>query len=68
MNSYWVILNGSNKPECNRGDEIKCGSVIRLKHFTTHRNLHSHAFKAPITNGHQEVSDTFNIKYSFKLF
>lgn len=55
VNSYWVILNGSSKPACTRGEEIKCGSVIRLKHFTTNRNLHSHSFGAPITNGHQEV-------------
>jgi len=58
VNSYWVILNGSNKPQCRRGEEIKCGDVIRLRHFTTHRNLHSHSFAAPLTQSqnHQEVS------------
>jgi len=56
VNSYWVILNGSNKPQCKRGEEIQCGGVIRLRHFTTHRNLHSHTFNAPMTGSHQEVS------------
>ncbi|KAL5264527.1 hypothetical protein ACHWQZ_G005575 [Mnemiopsis leidyi] len=56
VNSYWVIKNASNKPECKRGAEIKCGDVIRLQHFSTGRNLHSHTFTAPITGSHQEVS------------
>jgi len=56
VNSYWIIRNGSNKPQCKRGEEIKCGDVIRLQHFTTKRNLHSHSFTAPMTGSHQEVS------------
>jgi len=56
VNSYWVIKNGSGKPQCKRGDEIKCGDIIRLQHFTTQRNLHSHTFTAPMTGSHQEVS------------
>lgn len=56
VNSYWVIMSGSNKPQCERGAEIKCGDTIRLKHFTTNKNLHSHNFAAPMTNNHLEVS------------
>lgn len=56
VNSYWTIINGSGKPECARGEEIKCGQIVRLKHLSTNKNLHSHLFTAPITGSHQEVS------------
>jgi len=56
VNSYWVIRHAHNKPQCKRGEEIKCGDVIRLQHFTTRRNLHSHLFTGPMTNSHFEVS------------
>jgi len=28
---------------------IKCGTVIRLTHLTTNRNLHSHHFQSPLS-------------------
>lgn len=56
VNSYWVIMRPRGKPECKRGEEIQCGSTIRLEHLTTHKNLHSHHFAAPMTGSHQEVS------------
>lgn len=37
------------------GTAIKCGDVIRLEHAETHRNLHSHLFRAALS-GNQEVS------------
>ncbi len=37
------------------GDEVSRGSVIRLEHVTTHRNLHSHTSRSPLT-GQQEVT------------
>ena len=71
VNSYWVIRNGAGKPECKRGEEVKCGSVIRLGHFTTSKNLHSHLFAAPMTGSHQEVSYytiVFYLQYNSLIF
>lgn len=36
-------------------EPIKCGSIIRLTHLTTKKNLHSHLFNSPLS-GNQEVS------------
>ena len=36
-------------------EPIKCGSVIRLVHLSTKKNLHSHYFQSPLSNN-QEVS------------
>lgn len=55
VNSHWQIyppLEGS----CHRGDPIKCGEKIRLKHLTTGCFLHTHHFQAPLSKHHQEVS------------
>lgn len=41
---------------CGKAAEpIKCGSIIRLSHLATKKNLHSHAVKSPLSN-QQEVS------------
>jgi len=53
-NSLWVI-HGPFNTHCKRGDPIKCGSVIRLKHLNTGRWLHSHLYRSPLSN-QQEVS------------
>jgi dolichyl-phosphate-mannose--protein O-mannosyl transferase len=50
-NSHWTIIGLG----CARGEAVKCGSVIRLKHLTTHCFLHSHHFNSPLSNN-QEVS------------
>ncbi|CAB3407170.1 unnamed protein product [Caenorhabditis bovis] len=55
INSHWQIFPGLQKT-CNRGDPIKCGETIRLKHLTTGRFLHSHDFSAPLSKSHQEIS------------
>lgn len=34
---------------------IKCGDEIRLYHLSTNKNLHSHAFRSPLS-GNQEIS------------
>lgn len=36
-------------------DPIKCGTVIRLQHTATLKNLHSHHFSSPLS-GNQEIS------------
>ncbi|CDW52885.1 MIR domain containing protein [Trichuris trichiura] len=53
-NSYWIVL-APHKETCMRGEEIKCGSIIRLGHLNTKCLLHSHLFKSPLS-GSQEVS------------
>lgn len=53
-NSYWAILGPKTK-QCNRGEPIECGSIIRLQHVQTRKFLHSHLFKSPLSS-QQEVS------------
>uniref|UniRef100_A0A915PYK0 MIR domain-containing protein n=1 Tax=Setaria digitata TaxID=48799 RepID=A0A915PYK0_9BILA len=55
VNSHWQIL-AAIKGTCKRGEPVKCGSKIRLKHLTTGCYLHSHLFHAPLTSENQEVS------------
>ncbi|MBP6809926.1 MAG: membrane dipeptidase [Saprospiraceae bacterium] len=53
-NDYWVIKSehGNN----NRSGSVRHGDVIRLEHYLTRRNLHSHAgIPSPVT-GQQEVT------------
>ncbi|MBE2208467.1 MAG: hypothetical protein IAE84_12825 [Saprospiraceae bacterium] len=53
-NDYWVIKpeHGNN----NRSGSVRHGDVIRLEHYLTRRNLHSHAgIPSPVT-GQQEVT------------
>uniref|UniRef100_A0A8C4N896 Stromal cell-derived factor 2-like 1 n=1 Tax=Eptatretus burgeri TaxID=7764 RepID=A0A8C4N896_EPTBU len=52
-NSYWR-LRGVNA-DCQRGEPVACGQVLRLTHMNTGRNLHSHHFSSPLS-GQQEVS------------
>ncbi|KAJ1346428.1 hypothetical protein KIN20_001207 [Parelaphostrongylus tenuis] len=55
VNSHWQVyppLEGS----CGRGDPMKCGGKLRLRHLTTGCYLHTHHFQAPLSNHHQEVS------------
>lgn len=54
INSHWLIKAATGKT-CLRGEPIKCGSVIRLEHVDTKKNLHSHNFQSPLS-GNQEVS------------
>ncbi|CAL2029352.1 unnamed protein product [Caenorhabditis brenneri] len=55
INSHWQIYPALGA-QCGRGDVIKCGDKIRLKHLTTGTFLHSHHFTAPLSKQHQEVS------------
>ena len=54
VNSYWVV-RGPHGESCQRGDSVKCNSVIRLQHLSTQLFLHSHKFTSPLS-GNQEVS------------
>jgi len=54
VNSHWAIKAATGKL-CPRGKPIKCGSVIRLEHVATEKNLHSHLFASPLSSN-QEIS------------
>uniref|UniRef100_A0A1B6C569 MIR domain-containing protein n=1 Tax=Clastoptera arizonana TaxID=38151 RepID=A0A1B6C569_9HEMI len=54
VNSYWLI-KAQTKSNCIRGEPVRCGSVIRLMHLATNKNLHSHYFSSPLSTN-QEVS------------
>lgn len=43
----------ANNYYAERGQPIKCGSIIRLMHLTTQCFLHSHNFPAPLSRFHQ---------------
>ncbi|RWS17372.1 stromal cell-derived factor 2-like protein [Dinothrombium tinctorium] len=53
-NSYWTV-KGQHGEHCTRGKPIECGSVVRLEHLQTGKNLHSHLFSSPLS-GNQEIS------------
>eukprot|EP00192_Tetraselmis_astigmatica_P019764 CAMPEP_0117653880 /NCGR_PEP_ID=MMETSP0804-20121206/3436_1 /TAXON_ID=1074897 /ORGANISM="Tetraselmis astigmatica, Strain CCMP880" /LENGTH=216 /DNA_ID=CAMNT_0005460103 /DNA_START=114 /DNA_END=764 /DNA_ORIENTATION=+ len=53
-NSYWVVRGTQNAP-CPQGSGLKKGTHLRLQHHSTRRWLHTHNFKAPLSNN-QEVS------------
>ncbi|KAF4719519.1 hypothetical protein FOZ62_017649, partial [Perkinsus olseni] len=41
--AYWLVEGpSSSSSSCVSGDNIKCGSIIRLKHVSTNKDLHSH--------------------------
>lgn len=54
INSHWLVKAATGKT-CLRGEPVACGSVIRLEHVDTKKNLHSHHFQSPLS-GNQEVS------------
>jgi len=54
-NSLWGISEQYKTPLCLAGTPIKCGDIIRLRHVTTKKYLHSHLHNAPLS-GRQEVS------------
>ncbi|KAJ3051595.1 Protein O-mannosyltransferase 2 [Rhizophlyctis rosea] len=59
-NNGWFIRKPWDQPGFNSTEEtdelIKDGSIIRLVHSSTSRNLHSHNVKAPVTTSQNEVS------------
>lgn len=53
--SLWTVREGHEKPLCEAGTPVECGSIIRLTHSSSGKNLHSHSVRASIS-GQQEVS------------
>jgi dolichyl-phosphate-mannose--protein O-mannosyl transferase len=54
--SLWLVKESTRESAaCEIATPIACGSMIRMEHVSTGKNLHSHLFKAPLS-GNQEVS------------
>jgi len=53
-NSYWIVRGPQGKL-CPQGTPVKRGDVIRLQHYATRLNLHSHNHPSPLSR-QQEVS------------
>ncbi|VDO97662.1 unnamed protein product [Soboliphyme baturini] len=51
-NSYWAIKGTAEEP-CNRGEAMKCGSVIRLEHVKSGKLLHSHLISSVLSRCHE---------------
>ena len=54
-NTLWQVMAGLGEPDCQRGQPIECGQVVRLFHVSG-TFLHSHLHTAPLSNNRQEVS------------
>lgn len=53
-NSYWLVRGTADNP-CQRSARVKCGAIVRLTHYSTKKNLHTHLHRSPLS-GNQEVS------------
>jgi len=63
-NNDWVVTPLLHEPTYNESQPIrflKHGSVIRLVHMMTGRNLHTHSIPAPITTLNHEVAGYGNV-------
>jgi hypothetical protein len=54
-NDWWLVRGPHGEPDPAAGTEVADGAIIRLQHWNTKRNLHSHKIQSPVT-GQQEVS------------
>jgi len=60
-NSLWIVkspykgTDSSSFKDCVQGTAVRNGQVIRLQHYATRRNLHSHNHRSPLSK-QQEVS------------
>lgn len=48
------MKEGDGALPCEAGEPVECGSVVRLEHMLTGKNLHSHPFQSPLSRN-QEV-------------
>lgn len=59
-NNKWFIKKYNDGAETNNDTDevelVKNGDMVRLEHFTTKRNLHSHREPAPVTKKHYQVT------------
>eukprot|EP00742_Colponemidia_sp_Colp-10_P002525 GILJ01002698.1.p1 GENE.GILJ01002698.1~~GILJ01002698.1.p1 ORF type:complete len:231 (+),score=31.12 GILJ01002698.1:68-760(+) len=72
VNSMWNVKEGHGEKLCLSGEPVKCGSLIRLQHAQTRRNLHSHLFESPLSkqtevtcfgeDGRGDTGDTWRVE------
>ncbi|KAJ8309086.1 hypothetical protein KUTeg_013960 [Tegillarca granosa] len=56
-NNYWILNYPHNLADPNDEPQIvKSGDLVRLQHYTSKRNLHSHKEPAPLTKRHYQLS------------
>lgn len=70
--SLFIMKEGHGLEPCLTGMKIKCGSIIRLEHVNTGKNVHTHDFKSFITesqeacgfgeNGYGDINDNWEIQ------
>jgi len=70
--SLFIIKEGHGIESCSTGTPIKCGSIIRLEHVNTGKNLHSHEYPSFVTesqevcgfgeNGYGDPNDNWEIQ------
>lgn len=75
-NSLFIVKEGHGKKPCKIGDIFSDGDLIRLEHSATHRNVHSHNHRSPLSqaqevsayspsgNGNGDSGDTWRIRTS----
>ncbi|VDK52493.1 unnamed protein product [Cylicostephanus goldi] len=69
VNSHWQIFPGRGlKETCKRGEPMKCGEKLRLKHLTTGCFLHTHHFTAPLSKHYQVFDFSLCFRVPLLLF
>mmetsp|Transcript_58954 Transcript_58954/g.133466 ORF Transcript_58954/g.133466 Transcript_58954/m.133466 type:complete len:215 (+) Transcript_58954:13-657(+) len=53
--NLWLVKEAYGLEACQTGEPISCGSMIRLEHALSERNLHTHTVQSPLSL-QQEVS------------
>ncbi|KAI9092394.1 MIR motif-containing protein [Phlyctochytrium arcticum] len=53
---FFIVSAGHGQPQCQRGQPMKCKSIIRLVHLNSGKYLHSHSAHASPFSHNQEVS------------
>ena len=53
--TYWIV-KAANAQDATVGGPVEDGQIIRLEHWATRRNLHSHSSPAPFAPSQKEIT------------